>query len=264
MIKLENLEVHGLEPAIRGMRNPKRTKGHPNPGDSGYCDDTVIECKECPHSDADGMYCTALEYNPFILGPKDRKLANNLCKGGPVHAKFLRQIQVWIDITAPFYWWKEFETYKVGTTSNSASTMHMITKDPFEITDFSTEHLDAGHYGLLAIVVATLNDDRRGYLLHDQWLKEHSARDFNDPQYDDKVKYHEDRKQHYWWQIIQTLGTNYNQLRTINLNYEVLRNIYSNRRWHKLDEWRELCKWIETLPYSELITGVDENGNQVL
>ena len=261
MIKLE---VHGLEPAIRGMRNPKRSKGHPNPGDSGRCESTTIDCSCCIYGDYNGQFCTATEFNPFILGPKDEKLAVSLAQAGPVHGKFLRQIQVWVDITAPLYWWKEFDTYKVGTTANSASTMHMIMEDPFEITDFSTDHLNAGHYGLLAVIVATLNEDRRNYLLHDQWLKEHAGRDFNDPFYDDKVEYHEDKKKHYWWQIIQTLGTNYNQLRTINLNYEVLRNIYNNRRYHKLDEWKEFCKWIETLPYSELITGVDKDGHKVL
>lgn len=174
----------------------------------------------------------------FYLGKADRQLMTNLAKGGAVHAKYRRMIPVFLTINAPLYWWKEFDTYKVGTVCNSCSTMHKIHSKEFTLDDFSYEHLEAlkidntGIYEFrwpLEDVVKCLNMSRSMYL---------------------KTK---DKK--YWWQMIQLLPTSYNQKRTVMLNYEVLVNIYHSRKNHKLDEWHTFCEWIEGLPYSELITG---------
>ena len=170
------------------------------------------------------------------MGENDHKLMMNLAHGGPVHAKYRRMIPVFLTIDAPLYWWKEFDTYKVGTVANSCSTMHKIHAKEFTLNDFSHEHLDIDptyqtNTDLLEVIIETLNREREDFLRT-------------------KDKYH-------WWQMIQLLPTSYNQKRTVKLNYEVLVNIYHSRKNHKLDEWHTFCDWIEQLPYSEIITGGD-------
>lgn len=167
-----------------------------------------------------------------ILGENDHKLMTSLAKGGAVHAKYRRMIPVYLTINAPFYWWKEFETYKVGTVANSCSTMHKIHSKEFTLGDFSCEHLNRNSMRLLEITVETLNMERENYLAT--------------------------KDKEYWWQMIQLLPTSYNQKRTVMLNYEVLVNIYHSRKNHKLDEWHTFCDWIRELPYSELITGEEK------
>lgn len=176
-----------------------------------------------------------------LIGPNDLKLMMSLAKGGSVHAKYRRMIVVYVDITAPLYWWKEFDTYKVGTVANSCSTMHKIAEKEFSWDDFSTEHL-------LRVGECRL-DDYGPTLVMDSVIKCLNC-------YRERFLETEDKK--YWWQMIQLLPSSYNQRRTIMLNYEVLAEMYPIRKVHKLDEWRDFCKWIETLPYSELITGGKE------
>lgn len=203
MIKITNISVYNFENAIRGMRNPLNSW--------------------------DKMDSRVDENGVFALGENDRKLAVKLANAGSDHRKFLRQIFVTMDITAPLYWWKETDQYKVGTVTNSCSTMHTIHKKEFELADFSWEQLD--EYGL-TILEATID-----YLNHNREL------------------FIGTNSKRYWYNMIQILPTSYNQLRTLSLNYEVLRNMYHSRKAHKLQEWRDLCKIIEGLPYSELITG---------
>jgi hypothetical protein len=220
MILIEKTEIMGFEQAMRGMRNPMNSWSK---SDSEYI---------CDHS--------------FQIGENDRGLMMSLAKGGPVHGKFRRMISVYLDITAPLYWWKEFDTYKVGTVANSCSTMHKIHEKEFTIDDFSHEHLLSDWIGgnceafvytkddapyspkvVLGLIIKSLNACRDAYL---------------------KTK---DKK--YWWGMIQLLPASYNQKRTVMLNYEVLAGIYAYRRKHKLDEWRIFCEWIEDLPHSEVI-----------
>ena len=234
MIKIENTEVMGWEHAIRGMRNPlnswDKMDSHDCPRHDGLdCDcpmvegihEPAIECKE------------ALEKSAFCVGENDYALMMHLAEAGPEHAKYRRMIVVYADVTAPLYWWKEYDTYKVGTVANSCSTMHKIHSKQFELADFSHEHLTFASSIALQEVIYILNYWRAQYELADT----------------DKV-----RKES-WWQLIQLLPSSYNQRRTLMLNYEVLANIYKQRKNHKLDEWTEFCKWIEDLPYSVLITG---------
>lgn len=227
MLKIENAEVVGWEHAIRGMRNPKNSW---EKSDSYY----ALECGKCGKLDECG-YCSiedhsnCTEFEFFEIGPNDHKLMTQLAKGGPVHAKYRRMIVVYLDITAPLYWWKEFDTLKIGTVANSCSTMHKIQAKRLTFDDFSTEHLSIASLNILEQTLDHINKAMFCY------------RDFGEK---------ED-----WWQMIQLLPTSYNQKRTIMLNYEVLVNIYNSRRNHKLDEWHTLCDWIEQLPYSELITG---------
>ena len=202
MIIIENVEVTGFKAAIRGMRNPMQSHDR---SDS--------------YTDNDGTY---------HLGINDYDLAKRLCKAGTDHRKFMRMINVTMDITAPFYYFKELSTYKVGTVCNASSTMHKIHAKEFTLDDFSTEHLMDFSWNRLDDLITHLN-----------WCRE---------------KFIETKDKDYWWQMIQLLPTSYNQKRTLQLNYEVLTNIYKSRRNHKLDEWRDFCIWIETLPYSELIT----------
>lgn len=241
MIKIENVEVLGWEHAIRGMRNPKNSW---DKSDSNY---RTIVCSQCEVCDSfnDGTFddCDECDVTKivnehpdgFMVGPNDHKLMMSLAKGGPVHAKYRRMIAVYADITAPLYWWKEFDTYKVGTVANSCSTMHKIHAKEIEMSDFSIEHLDANDLHIMQGHVYRMEANRKLYLATG-----------------DKV---------YWNRIIQLLPTSYNQKRTVMLNYEVLTNIYESRRHHKLDEWHVVCDWIEGLPYSEIITG-DNNGIQ--
>lgn len=254
MIKVENVEVMGWEAAIRGMRNPMNSW---EKGDSGYSyvsDVHAIIEGELVHQDQDE--------NVFCIGANDWDLMTRLRNAGTDHRKFMRMITVYLDITAPLYWWKEFDTYKIGTTANSCSTMHKIADKEFTLDDFSHDHLtefipgqDLNGWTLEENDLITLpNDLSYGYssigILRDIIIK---ALNFN------RERYLQTKDKKYWWQMIQLLPSSYNQKRTVMLNYEVLANIYKSRKGHKLDEWVNFCKWICTLPYSVLITGENEN-----
>lgn len=226
MLKIENAEVVGWEHAIRGMRNPMNSWAK--------SDSRVVDCDgECASCDAYELVSDDLCMVPLgehvVIGSNDRELMTKLAKAGTDHRKFMRMITVYLDITAPLYWWKEFDTYKVGTVANSCSTMHKIADKEFTLDDFSCEHLVGIAKDDLNGTLAVLNHFRKFYL---------------------KTK-----EKSFWWQMIQLLPSSYNQKRTVMLNYEVLANIYKSRRNHKLDEWHTLCDWIETLPSSEIITG---------
>ena len=248
MIKLENYEVFGWYYAIRGMRNPMNSWGK---SDSNYRTIIGSRCDNCwsyeneTWEDCDDCEVTKIvEAAPpgFMVGPNDHSLMMKLRNAGTDHRKFIRMIIVYVDITAPLYWWKEFDTYKVGTVANSCSTMHKIAVKEFTIEDFSTEHLIPESIDILKLVINELNKSRKSYMA----VKA------------DAVSNYDYTTKDYWWQMIQLLPSSYNQKRTVMLNYEVLANMYKSRKNHKLDEWVEFCKWIETLPYSELITGKDQ------
>jgi hypothetical protein len=260
MIKIENVSIHGIKEAIRGMRNPL------NSWDKSDSYSTYVV-------DPDTLQEAEFEY---FVGDNDISLMQQLAAGGPVHAKYRRMIDVYLDITAPLYWWKEFDTYKVGTVANSCSTMHTIHKKEFTREDFSDEHLitfkdipDANN-----ILVQNINSD---------YTSETVIRDdapvimvgtdcMISPNFALSVTinmlnrcrelYLKTRDKRYWWQMIQLLPSSYNQRRTIKLNYEVLTDIYRWRKDHKLDEWREFCQWIETLPHSEVITWEGEKNEK--
>lgn len=272
MLKIENVEVVGWEAAIRGMRNPKNSW---EKSDSITCTEKMemtneeieSECGKCPKNGK----CDIYDSDPhFIAGPNDHTLMMQLRNAGTDHRKFMRMIVVYLDIMAPLYWWKEFDTYKVGTVANSCSTMHKIADKEFTLDDFSHEHLIRFNgmpndvimsreypyvdvtpcqtedviyspLGVLKITIEMLNNCRMKYLTALKTESETglSAKDI-------------------WWQLIQLLPSSYNQRRTVMLNYEVLANMYKSRRHHKLDEWHTFCDWVESLPYSELITGKDE------
>lgn len=241
MLKIENVEVVGWEAAIRGMRNPKNSWVK---SDSHW--DYVNQGPE---------YLTVAYFDDadFNIGPNDKKLMSTLRNAGTDHRKFMRMITVYLDITAPLYWWKEFDTYKVGTVANSCSTMHKIAAKEFTLEDFSCEHLCDDELELLKEIITRLNMNRIVFIAKDdKRVDRYSV--MTDECY---AKY----KKKLWWQMIQLLPSSYNQKRTIMLNYEVLANIYKSRRHHKLDEWHTLCDWIEGLPYSELITGKEEKAN---
>lgn len=255
MIKIENCEVLGWEHAIRGMRNPMNSW---EKSDSGVCVNGL--CSNCDNEDCRLVYTTNASYG-FFLGENDHDLMMRLASAGPVHGKFRRMITVYVDITAPLYWWKEFDTYKVGTVANSCSTMHKIQDKEFTLDDFSREHLTGetvcikrGDYtfspwDILAATVDALNYYREIYNDLDAKIKSKDFASFKEGQ-----ELAKERKKN-WWQMIQLLPSSYNQKRTVQLNYEVLANMYQYRKAHKLDEWVEFCKWVETLPYSEIITG---------
>jgi hypothetical protein len=234
MLKIENTEVMGWEHAIRGMRNPKNSW---EKSDSGYCD-TIGD-----------KFGDVIKPENYRLGPNDFDLMSRLRNAGTDHRKFMRMITVYLDITAPLYWWKEFDTYKVGTVANSCSTMHKIADKEFTLEDFSHEHLlsmannDAGDALFLndANNIRVDGDDLLGLIIN--VLNYYRGR------------YIKTKDKRYWWQLIQLLPSSYNQRRTVMLNYEVLANIYKSRRNHKLEEWHTFCDWIESLPYSKLITG---------
>lgn len=239
MLKIDNFEVVGWEHAIRGMRNPKNS-----------WDKSDSEQKfESPH-DLYGGY--------IDIGPNDHKLMVNLAYGGPVHAKYRRMITVYVDITAPLYWWKEFDTYKVGTVANSCSTMHKIHDKEFTLDDFSHEHLfdrDAEWENTFDLI----NDQGVDSACCPTEFMKMTCGILNFY----RQRFLETNDKKYWWQMIQLLPSSYNQKRTIMLNYEVLVGIYKWRRNHKLDEWHTFCDWIEELPYSELITGYKEGETNV-
>ena len=234
MIKLENTEVIGWEAAIRGMRNPMNSW---EKSDSNFED--VFEDPENLHT----YYMKNAE-----IGPNDLDLMKRLRNAGTDHRKFMRMIAVYVDITAPLYWWKEFDTYKVGTVANSCSTMHKIAAKEFTLEDFSCEHLGV-------TIPAELNDGEE--VFQNLWIEslKRTIEDLNIARGFYIREQNSDLKKKYWLQMIQLLPSSYNQKRTIMLSYEVLANIYKSRRNHKLDEWHTFCDWIESLPYSELITG---------
>lgn len=225
MIKIENVDVYGFEASIRGMRSPMNSW---DKSDSGWVSPR-----------ASNLFPTI-----YVVGSKDLDLMTRLRNAGTDHRKFMRMVTVYVDVTAPLYWWKEFDTYKVGTVANSCSTMHKIHAKEFTLEDFSCEHLfdfcpdcDTDSATVLRYTIGWLNYCREKYL--------------------------ETKDKEYWWQLIQLLPSSYNQRRTVMLNYEVLANIYNSRRNHKLDEWHTFCDWIESLPCSELITGKEKNDESI-
>lgn len=258
MIKFEYTEVVGWEHAIRGMRNPMNSW---EKSDSFFCQEPDEKCSVCEGRHTDQCY------NGFVLGPNDLDLMKRLCNAGTDHRKFMRMIVVYADLTAPMYWWSEYDTYKIGTVANSTSKMHKMLAKPFEMNDFSFDKLpgwknEVGQYipdfdydkeiwkeiGKTGYEVSDLGRIRRGDRilivdtlneLRDTWIRETD----------------ETKKKQIWYAILQLLPVSYNQRRTVMLNYEVLANIYKSRKDHKLDEWREFCEWIEGLPYSEIVTG---------
>lgn len=239
MIKIENVETCGWEAAIRGMRNPKnswaKSDSHKCP-----CADWDGDCPMVMNDNEPAKGCDPDKYR-FCVGENDFHLMQVLANSGPDDGKFLRMIHVQLDVTAPLYWWKEADQYKVGTVTDSCSTMHKIAAKEFTIDDFSHEHLEYS--------CCTENElDNPMNTLEQVIIVLNSCRD----------KYIATNNKFWWWQLIQLLPSSFNQRRTWDLNYAVLRNIYHARRNHKLDEWRELCAWIKTLPYSELITGKGE------
>lgn len=218
MLKLERTNVMNIENAVRGARNPMNSWAK---SDSYYgCKASGKSCDDC--IDKSGEDCNGYRMN-YILGPNDLDLARRLCTAGPDHRKFIRQVFVSVDITAPLYWWKEFDTYKVGTTANSCSTMHKIQAKEFTREDFSCEHMTDSALKVLDYIITELEDNRNNFNLTK-----------------DKV---------YWYNMIQLLPTSYNQMRTCTMTYENLRNMYQARKNHKLDEWHVLCDWVEKLPY---------------
>jgi len=251
MIKLEHVVLPSpeqMEFAIEGMRNPMNSW---EKSDSDILTGRLILRDE------------SVAYG-YLVGHDDRELMNKLSNGGPVHSKYMRMMPVMVRITAPLYWWKEFDTYKVGTVSNSCSTMHKITAKEFTLDDFSCEHLldcrseelryvpELKQYqvpmNILRETIRCLNYYRELYLELDKELKSPGI------SLEKRKELVELRKQ-YWWQMIQLLPSPYNQTRNIMLNYEILKNVYTWREDHKLDEWVKFCNWIETLPYAEIITG---------
>ena len=249
MIKLENTEVVGWEHAIRGMRNPLNSW---DKSDSEFIRDPDYGCSgNCPCEDIDG-HCDCC-----FIGANDLDLMKRLRNAGTDHRKFMRMITVYVDITAPLYWWKEFDTYKVGTVANSCSTMHKIAAKEFMIEDFSHEHLDDiwGYEPEVRDMAPTIEfethtDKITNYVLGPDNILNLTIKMLNRC----RDLYLKTKEKTYWWQMIQLLPSSYNQKRTVMLNYEVLSNIYKSRKNHKLDEWKDFCKWIEGLPYSKLIT----------
>lgn len=234
MIKIEETETYGWEAAIRGMRNPKNSW---DKSDSAFGRNLAI-----PYAQNNSSIWFNKYGDEMYIGDNDLDLMHRLCAAGSDHRKFMRMIVVYCDITAPLYWWKEFDTYKVGTVANSCSTMHKIHAKEFTIDDFSNEHMFAESLNMLKDTINTLEFCRYVYVNWDEC---------KDTQLPAGIK----TKKDLWWQMIQLLPSSYNQKRTLLLNYEVLTNIYNSRKNHKLDEWHDFCDWIKTLPYSELITG---------
>lgn len=230
MIQIENTQVAGLEAAIRGMRNPMNSW---EKSDSYFmCENGP--CEQCEHENDGRCSYWGKEYT---IGKNDLALMKKLVKAGSDHSKFMRMINVTCDIVAPLYWWKEFDTYKVGTVRNSCSTMHKIADKAFTLDDFSHEHLIVASLNSLNRTIDDLNSCRDGYLNED-------------------ISKNPERKKEVWWQMIQLLPSSYNQRATVQMNYAVLRNMYHARKNHKLDEWHDFCAWVESLPYSEIITGI--------
>lgn len=235
MIKIEKTETYGWEAAIRGMRNPMNSHDKSDTAFWSYPEDEVVG-------------------TAHKIGPNDLGLMKKLAKAGTDHRKYLRMITVSCDIIAPLYWWKEFDTYKVGTVANSCSTMHKIHENRFHVDDFSREHIweDVDHDHPKTQMVGTEDDP---VYLDDTQILIYTVSMLNEC----RELYLKTKDKRYWYKMIQLLPSSYNQKRTVMLNYEVLANIYKSRRNHKLDEWHGFCDWIKTLPYSELITGERKN-----
>ena len=226
MVKIEDVEVMGMRKAIKGMRNALNSW---DKSDSGYMVDEKLD---------------GVQFSYFKIGEKDMKLCKNLIKAGSPDRKFMRMIHVQADVTAPLYWWKEFDTYKVGTVANSCSTMHTLHKRDLTLDDFSHENLISDSVDILKDLINTLNDCRDSYINYDK--------DIN------LITKEITSKKHLWWQMIQLLPSSYNQMRTIDLSYETLAKIYRERKNHKLDEWHTFCDWILTLPYMKEFLEVNE------
>ena len=255
MLKIENTEVMGWEHAIRGMRNPKNSW---EKSDSGVCaTHGPAHCADCVYTDCHADDDDVEIGTKYILGGDDLTLMTTLRNAGTDHRKFMRMITVYLDITAPLYWWKEFDTYKVGTVANSCSTMHKIAAKEFTLEDFSHEHLNCEPYHRNWIESATVDEDITSP--HKVWMTPLDILRCTIEMLNAyRESYLETKDKQDWWQMIQLLPSSYNQRRTVMLNYEVLANMYKSRRNHKLDEWHTFCDWIEGLPYSELITGKEE------
>lgn len=247
MIKIENINVYGWEPAIRGMRNPLNSWEKSDSYAAVNCAECglIEERGICEKADRVGR-CENFEY--YYIGENDLKLMQQLSAAGDDDAKFLRMIVVTMDIIAPLYWWKEFDTYKVGTVANSCSTMHKITAKEFDVNDFSHEHIEELNgdeynmsYDWLLRTVDILNYYRKKYNTDSEKLKRNIT--------DAERKHVLAQQKLFWWQIIQLLPSSYNQKRTVQLNYQVLKNMYFSRRNHKLDEWHTFREEIERLPY---------------
>lgn len=251
MLKIDNVVLPSPEQwdaIIRGTRNPKNSWNRMDSYATHVEDPATLE---------------TADYEYFI-GPNDQKLLEGLAAGGPVHAKYRRMIPVYLDITAPLFWWKEFDTYKLGTVANSCSTMHKIHAKEFTLEDFSTEHLlnlemdpDIPNEDLIIATSYTAEGDN---FTEEFWDSTEVLTTTIKALNKYRERFLETKDKKYWWQMIQLLPSSYNQKRTVMLNYEVLVNIYRWRRDHKLDEWHTFCDWIESLPYSELITGVKKDA----
>ena len=248
-IKLENVVLASpeqMEFIIEGMRNPMNSW---EKSDTCFSDESCVNCYDSQRNlcDKDSFF-----RKDEKLGSNDHSLMQRLSNAGTEHRKYMRMMPVYVRITAPLYWWKEFDTYKVGVVANSCSTMHKIAEKEFTLEDFSTEHLYFDdNKPILAEEWGNYRIDGNGHIcltinLLNYWRK----------------KYLNTKSKEDWWQLIQLLPSSYNQTRNVMMNYEVLANIYRQRKGHKLDEWREVCKWIESLPYSELITGKEDSDNE--
>ena len=242
MIKIEDVEVVGIRKAIKGIRNAMNSW---EKRDSSLLFCHEIICALCPYESLNSIECDNKSH--FIIGEKDMDLAKRLIKAGSSDRKFMRMIHVQVDVTAPLYWWKEYDTYKVGTVANSCSTMHTIHKKEFTLDDFSHEHFwdktNEVHGSIPGYLGKNSSDYLKDLLRYLNFIR---------------TKFIETKDKAYWWQIIQLLPSSFNQMRTIDLDYETLFSIYHQRKCHKLDEWREFCKWIETLPYMKEFLGLDE------
>ena len=229
MIRIEDVGVMGIRKAIKGMRNAMNSW---EKSDSGYMVDEKLD---------------GVQFSYFKIGEADMKLCKNLIKAGSPDRKFMRMIHVQADVTAPLYWWKEFDTYKVGTVANSCSTMHTIHKKEFTLDDFSHEHFwdetNEVHGSIPGYLGKNSSDYLKDLLRYLNFIR---------------AKFIETKDKTYWWQMIQLLPSSFNQMRTIDLNYETLYSIYHQRKNHKLDEWREFCRWIETLPYMKEFLDLDK------
>ena len=230
MIKIENISTYGFETAIRGMRNPMNSW---DKSDSAFGCNDYDNCYTCQHYDTG---CNPV--GGVYIGENDLKLMRSLFKGGTEHRKYMRMINVTMDITAPLYWWKEFDTYKVGTVANSCSTMHKIHAKEFTLDDFSHEHLNSASTYVLKHTIKCLNENRLAYKNYDEDVP------FSNPKEDLKSL---------WWQMIQLLPSSYNQRRTVQINYEVAVNIIRQRKAHKLDEWHVMVHELLNLPYMKEI-----------
>lgn len=243
-IKLENVILASpeqMEFIIEGMRNPMNSW---EKSDTCFSDESCVNCYDSQRNlcDKDSFF-----RKDEKLGSNDHSLMQRLSNAGTEHRKYMRMMPVYVRITAPLYWWKEFDTYKVGVVANSCSTMHKIAEKEFTLEDFSHEHLDIRTRKILEETIKALNDYRNIYI------------NYNPDDFEIKGC---PSKKDIWWQMIQLLPSSYNQTRNVMMNYEVLANIYRQRKNHKLDEWREFCKWIESLPYSEMITGKEDSDNE--